>query len=811
MELATIHVSGVNAKVVQKAPVPVNIIGGYVDVIFDDDWDGLVRTAVIHGAKDLDVVNVGNRFEIPQETVSESGIRLKVGFYGVSQDGGRGIPTLWADLGVIQEAADPSGDESTDPALPVWAQLEARIGDLNDLDTQAKETIVAAINEALTKGGADPAEVARLVEEYLEQNPITADQIGAVGKEELPNAINEALAQAKASGEFKGEPGEPGQPGKDGQDGKDYVLTPADKTEIAEMAAELVDVPEGSGAVSGTLLPETEVTPGASVKGFGYKDHPVGEKLAVIMDGKPYITTHIRTGEGADAYDFIGNLAMFNPGFVGTEYDTGEPFAGVLYDNFCQFGFADGASHRIAICNVDALDEVYIRALNSLESGEVKEKTDTLTFDGNLENAEKVSMGDVYYLVKLYDGFVERSELVGGTVTLSDNTVRDLTEDNLVDSTESFGVPGYQIGNEVAVAIDGTVTMDGTTLTRGIWGVYMDQTYVKELKAPKAIFDTETEDSPPGNFIVELTTTDGENLTANKSYEEIVTAWGDGLRVLAMAAGEPLTVPLTGLDVDKGDLFFELSAGIFEGAELTVVLTCSPENTWSLIHKAIPTMETVERLAGELMTGVAKVPTASVGQTIKVKSVDENGVPTAWEAVDFPSGGGGEALSEEWTEEVLLSGVLATTDSAGMFDTGLTWADLKKYDMIQFSYGGTISGDVFLGFFGENVTSQWGGTPLFYRGGLQQNGYVRIYLLGGGTVAEVRTATSKAVNFDISKIATISTRDYNGVNSSNLIKIKGAVNSNVAYGSFADDSHLKIYFTNAPTADLTWYLIGGNY
>ena len=32
---------------------------------------------------------------------------------------------------------------------------------------------------------------------------------------------------------------------------------------------------------------------------------------------------------------------------------------------------------------------------------------------------------------------------------------------------------------------------------------------------------------------------------------------------------------------------------------------------------------------------------ASVGQIIKVKAIDENGKPTAWEAADMPSGGGG--------------------------------------------------------------------------------------------------------------------------------------------------------------------------
>ena len=36
------------------------------------------------------------------------------------------------------------------------------------------------------------------------------------------------------------------------------------------------------------------------------------------------------------------------------------------------------------------------------------------------------------------------------------------------------------------------------------------------------------------------------------------------------------------------------------------------------------------------------IATAKVGQTIKVKSVDDSGKPTAWEAADMPSGGSGE-------------------------------------------------------------------------------------------------------------------------------------------------------------------------
>ncbi len=42
--------------------------------------------------------------------------------------------------------------------------------------------------------------------------------------------------------------------------------------------------------------------------------------------------------------------------------------------------------------------------------------------------------------------------------------------------------------------------------------------------------------------------------------------------------------------------------------------------------------------------GGISVTGATVGQTVKIAEVDETGKPTAWEPVDFPSGGG----SEEW-------------------------------------------------------------------------------------------------------------------------------------------------------------------
>lgn len=88
---------------------------------------------------------------------------------------------------------------------------------------------------------------------------------GTVTDEQIAEAVRDALAQAKANGDFNGDPGpqgergEPGytpvkgvdyfdgEPGQPGEPGKDYVLTEADKTEIAEQAAQIVNVGESGG------------------------------------------------------------------------------------------------------------------------------------------------------------------------------------------------------------------------------------------------------------------------------------------------------------------------------------------------------------------------------------------------------------------------------------------------------------------------------------------------------------------------------------------------------------------------------------
>ena len=132
MELAKIFVGGVTAKVVSRNQLPAGLIGGTVSVEYDDLWNGLNKTAVFEGVESKDVLNVGAVIAVPPEVIATPGRRLRVGFYGYDASETLAIPALYADLGMIQEATDPSQDISTDPSLPVWAQLADEIEDLKN-------------------------------------------------------------------------------------------------------------------------------------------------------------------------------------------------------------------------------------------------------------------------------------------------------------------------------------------------------------------------------------------------------------------------------------------------------------------------------------------------------------------------------------------------------------------------------------------------------------------------------------------------------------------------------------------------------
>ena len=127
-----------------------------VQFVFSPDWDGLTKTAVFsNGKTTVDVLAAnwdGDTVPVPHEVLAVPGRHARVGVYGADESG-VALPTVWVSLGKIQPGADPSGDASADPSLPVWAQLQKQIGDLDDLKTYNKGNLVDAINEARNSGG----------------------------------------------------------------------------------------------------------------------------------------------------------------------------------------------------------------------------------------------------------------------------------------------------------------------------------------------------------------------------------------------------------------------------------------------------------------------------------------------------------------------------------------------------------------------------------------------------------------------------------------------------------------------------------
>ena len=130
MIVAKIEVNGTTATVLWSTDIPKGLVGGKVQITYTDDvWPTLNKAVVFRGAVIRDVLDNGSEVTIPAEVLSRSGTNLYVGVYGTDAENEFGLPTFWAKLGIIRDAADPEGDPAADPSLPVWARLLERTPD----------------------------------------------------------------------------------------------------------------------------------------------------------------------------------------------------------------------------------------------------------------------------------------------------------------------------------------------------------------------------------------------------------------------------------------------------------------------------------------------------------------------------------------------------------------------------------------------------------------------------------------------------------------------------------------------------------
>lgn len=212
----------------------------------------------------------------------------------------RGTDGQWHPLPVVVQ--DASGGVGVSTISGKGAPTSATQGAVNQLyrdeDTQ-KLYICTATDGGYTwsevSGGSVDVDATLTKAGYAADAKAAGDAIGKkLDKTELPTAVNDALAQAKASGEFdgakgekgdkgdkggqgaqgirgeKGETGPAGPKGADGKDGAGMDVTGAKVGQIAKITAvdttgkptewEPVDMPGGGGTITWTLLQDVITT-----------------------------------------------------------------------------------------------------------------------------------------------------------------------------------------------------------------------------------------------------------------------------------------------------------------------------------------------------------------------------------------------------------------------------------------------------------------------------------------------------------------------------------------------------------------------
>ena len=255
-KIATVCVSGVTAVSIDLKPIPRGITGAVVEFLYDDDiWAGLRKKVAFRGTGEVEILCDGDTVIFPAEVAQRAKTRVTVGVTGVNADGTEAIPTLWADLGTVRDSAYGDYPAAGEPVPPVWAQLLAMIGTLNNLNTEARENLVAAINEVLSKvgtgGGTGTEEqIAQAVEDYIAEHPV------------------------------QGEPGKDGQDGKDGSPGADGY-SPTASVEQTTTGA-VITVTDKNGTTTATVVNGKDGKDGADgytpIKGADYFDGEPGQK-----------------------------------------------------------------------------------------------------------------------------------------------------------------------------------------------------------------------------------------------------------------------------------------------------------------------------------------------------------------------------------------------------------------------------------------------------------------------------------------------------------------------------------------------------
>lgn len=196
----------------------------------------------------------------------------------------------------VHKRAKPAGYVYTPTEQLTLQTIQRQIGDLADLTTEAKDTLVAAINEAARTGGGAGSMDLRVADGYV--------QYSTDGGSTWTNLI--AVAELKGADGTPGAPGKDGAKGDPGVPGKDGV-SPTVST-AATIGGTKVTITDAKGSHEFVVKDGAKGADGSNGKdGTNGKD---GKPGATGADG---VTPHI----GDNGHWYIGST------------DTGKPSRGV--------------------------------------------------------------------------------------------------------------------------------------------------------------------------------------------------------------------------------------------------------------------------------------------------------------------------------------------------------------------------------------------------------------------------------------------------------------------------------------------------
>lgn len=187
---------------------------------FSSDWNGLAKT-VVFCAGDTQksvLLDADNHCTIPWECLLENDRVLGVGVYGTQGDD-LILPTVWESLGTIQTGVT-LGDTSQPPTPSVYDQILGNIGDISELETQNKSSLVDAINEIYETGGSGGGTPGEDGGYYIPNVTDTGELSWTASKADMPPVPS---ANIKGKDGKDGKDGADGAPGTNGKDGATFT------------------------------------------------------------------------------------------------------------------------------------------------------------------------------------------------------------------------------------------------------------------------------------------------------------------------------------------------------------------------------------------------------------------------------------------------------------------------------------------------------------------------------------------------------------------------------------------------------------